>query len=759
MVAQRQDVETRFLMTAQDRASAVISSVRSELTKVTGASDSVRSAFIALSAAAPVAALVAKVKSSAELADTLGKLSQRTGIAVESLSALRYQADLSDVSFEDLQTGLKKFNVNLANAAGGNKDAIATFQAMGLSQKDLQEGLTDSEGLLRKVADKFAGYKDGAAKTALAVDIFGKAGDRMIVMLNEGSKGFDNARRELERFGGVVGSDFAQKAQAFNDNLTRLKVLSEASSIAVGSALVPSLNKLLEEMLKGREIAGSFGSALLLLGTINPFKSVAANIKSTRDEIERLQQDQARALQQGRSGAAAGYTPRLEAERKRLEFLQFQQRQSIATGDPSTFDARDLRRTGQQELQNAPVVQKPDGGGQDPGQAFLETLRKRLVALEENEFAALRLEAAQKKVAGAAEPLIQQLQRETEFRKQLTEAQQRDEQAAEAELSRRQGLVNGVADYVKGLEQETALMRGSNEERLIGIQLLKLEEAGLQRNTAEFEAARTAIAKAVNQNAGAKIFEDTRTPMERLGNELTRLDKLLDAGSIDWDTYARAVFKAQDEIGEFGKAVDKTKSLSEELGPVLESSFEGAAFSGGKLRDVVKGLGMDIAKLLFRRNITQPTVDAIGKLDFGGIWEDVKGFFSSANGNIMTSAGPLALQTFARGGIASKPTLALYGEGSMNEAIIPLPDGRNVPVELLGGRGSGVMVNVNVTNNAGGDTRASASSRQDAFGNLTLDVLIEKVEPMLSNRIRKGTGLAPVIEQQYGLTRSAGAYR
>lgn len=754
-MAQRQDVETRFLMTAQDRASAVISSVRAEITKVGTASDAVRTAFIALTAAAPVAALLAKVKTSADLADQLGKLSQRTGVAVESLSALRYQAELSDVSFEDLQTGLKKFNVNISEAVGGNKQALATFQAMGLSQKDLQDGLTDSEGLLRKVADRFAGYSDGAAKTALAVDLFGKSGDRMIVMLNEGAKGFDNARAELERFGGVIGADFAQKAQAFNDNLTRLRVLSEASSVAIGSVLVPSLNTLLEELLKGREIAGSFGRALVLFGSINPFKSVADNIRSTREELERLQGAQARALGQGRSGAADGYTARIEEARKQIEFLQFQQRSAIKAGDPSTFDARDLRRAGRSTQVAAPVVEKGDAKGQDAGEAFLEQLRKRLAAVEENEYAALRLEAAQKKVSATAEPLIQQLQRETEFRKQLTEAQQRDAQAAAAELSRRQSLVNGVADYVTELEQETALMKLSNEQRLVAVQLLKLEAAGLQKNTEEYEAAKRAIEGAVDQNAAARIFEETRTPLERYQAQIKRLNDLVDRGALDWDTYERAVRKADDELTEFGKTVDDTKSLSEELGPILSSSFEDAAFSGGKLRDVIKGLGMDIAKLLFRRNVTKPVVDAIGSIDWGEI---IKGFWASANGNIMTSRGPLPLQTFAGGGIASGPTLALYGEGSMNEAIIPLPDGRNVPVVLRGGGGRGVVVNVNVQNNASGVT-ANATSRSDAFGNVTLDVIIDRIEPMMGRRIQQGGGLAPVLERQYGLSRAAGAYR
>jgi hypothetical protein len=53
-----------------------------------------------------------------------------------------------------------------------------------------------------------------------------------------------------------------------------------------------------------------------------------------------------------------------------------------------------------------------------------------------------------------------------------------------------------------------------------------------------------------------------------------------------------------------------------------------------------------------------------------------------ANGGVMTDHGPLKLQKYARGGIASSPQLAMYGEGSMPEAYVPLPDGRSIPVSL-----------------------------------------------------------------------------
>lgn len=59
----------------------------------------------------------------------------------------------------------------------------------------------------------------------------------------------------------------------------------------------------------------------------------------------------------------------------------------------------------------------------------------------------------------------------------------------------------------------------------------------------------------------------------------------------------------------------------------------------------------------------------------------IASFLGFATGGI----APGGFKAFADGGIVTKPTLGLVGEGSMNEAIIPLPDGKSVPVKVQGG--------------------------------------------------------------------------
>lgn len=68
----------------------------------------------------------------------------------------------------------------------------------------------------------------------------------------------------------------------------------------------------------------------------------------------------------------------------------------------------------------------------------------------------------------------------------------------------------------------------------------------------------------------------------------------------------------------------------------------------------------------------------------GGGIQDVATW--SANGNIMTSRGPLALNYYEKGGIATSPQLSIFGEGRLPEAYVPLPDGRSIPVTMKDAR-------------------------------------------------------------------------
>jgi tape measure domain-containing protein len=88
------------------------------------------------------------------------------------------------------------------------------------------------------------------------------------------------------------------------------------------------------------------------------------------------------------------------------------------------------------------------------------------------------------------------------------------------------------------------------------------------------------------------------------------------------------------------------------------------------------------------------------------------GALGFANGGIATG-GFLPFRAFADGGIVSGPTLGLVGEGRFNEAIIPLPDGKSVPVDLGNAAGNNISTNIVVNVNNGQVQSGSGNGGSD----------------------------------------------
>lgn len=203
------------------------------------------------------------VLSGAEAADKMGKLSQSIGVSVESLSALDYAAGLSGLSTDELGSSLGKLNKALAEAGSGNKQQAATFAALGVSVKDSAGQLRSSEDVIGDLANKFAGMKDGAAKTAYAMEIFGKSGANMIPFLNQGKAGIKALTDEAERLGVVMSSKTARDAEEFNDAVDKLHRAMNGVAVQVAGQLAPALTGLIDKFMQ----SGQAGDTLKMAAT------------------------------------------------------------------------------------------------------------------------------------------------------------------------------------------------------------------------------------------------------------------------------------------------------------------------------------------------------------------------------------------------------------------------------------------------------------------------------------------------------------
>jgi TP901 family phage tail tape measure protein/lambda family phage tail tape measure protein len=179
------------------------------------------------------------------------------------------------------------------------------------------------------------------------------------------------------------------------------------------------------------------------------------------------------------------------------------------------------------------------------------------------------------------------------------------------------------------------------------------------------------------------------------------------------------------------------KDIGGAIGDVMVKAFQGIEdkltefVTTGKanFKELARSILEDLARIAIRAAIIKPLVGAIG-----GLFEG----FTFAKGGIMTGDGPVPLKTYARGGIAKSPQLALYGEGSQPEAYVPLPDGRRIPVALKGGGGGGNSV-VNVNVDASGNSQVSGNAGQgEALGR----VIAQAVQAEMIRQKRPGGLLA-----------------
>lgn len=228
-----------------------------------------RTALGALGAGLAVRGIANIAQASLDAQDAMYKMSQRVGVTVESLSALNYAAQLSDVSFEALGGSLAKLNKAMAETQINTGEAQGAFKALGISVTDSTGQLRLTEDVFGDIAEAFANMEDGAGKTALAMKLFGRSGAELIPLLNQGRAGLKAAGDEARRLGVLLDGEAAAAAERFNDNLTRMNVAVKGARDQIIIGLVPVMDDLVNafrensiEADRWREVGTDIGEVL-----------------------------------------------------------------------------------------------------------------------------------------------------------------------------------------------------------------------------------------------------------------------------------------------------------------------------------------------------------------------------------------------------------------------------------------------------------------------------------------------------------------
>lgn len=244
---------------------------------------------------AALGGLFALAASAADVGDTLGDISDRTGLATDEIGFLRATADDAGSSFEQLESGLRKFERTAVAAGKGSKEAVATLQEYGITAAEVS-GLSPFE-LLLKGADAIEGIRDPVQKAVAAMELFGKSGASLIPVLAGGASAVIKAKEQYAALGLAIG-DAAAKQASFFDPLVKTigrqfgslrNVIGSAAADVFApfvAAAIPALASTIRFVEKNKTLVGlvvvaggavaGLGAGILALGVGLYVASIAA---------------------------------------------------------------------------------------------------------------------------------------------------------------------------------------------------------------------------------------------------------------------------------------------------------------------------------------------------------------------------------------------------------------------------------------------------------------------------------------------------
>lgn len=792
-----------------------------------------KGALAGLAGTAVVAGFVGMMRSIIETADHLNDLSQRTGIAVEDLDALGYAAELNGTNLDAVSGALGKLAKNMAEAAGGGKEAIAVFAQFGISQEELASGSITADEALARVADKIAAMPDGWQKTAAAQQVFGKSAAELVPLLNGGGDAIRGARTELESMGALFTGTMAQAGDQFNDNMSKLRRMAGALGLSIAQEVMPVLNGFVQGMIDAKtstgnlagdtslqqwaavaaqsvaalvdvirvatqgvfSLIGSFQAVwadIQLAGTflaggkgLNPFSSENqrildealarrnATVKEANDryltlwnmngsavfDAVKAQMDRLGTVISG--GAATSRTPGAgfdfgagkESEFSKL--LQQMNDQLAKTGEVTKSE--ELLRLFQSERYRALTVQQraelmrvanlidaqqertrveQEMARHQEATATATTQRlmtewtavSKLKDTKADELALLRLEAdAVNMTTQEYQSRVRQLQHEQSVREAM-----RSMLPETAAAYKRIADESFIATERQRQYNETQGALQSAVEKLVvsksdELSMLQLEGRAVNMSTREYEYRVRQLQNEFDIREATKdMLPDQAQAYRDIANatfEATEAQRRLNAEQgMTFEAGARRALRSYSE-----QIKDVAKSTEEAVGRAFKGMEDALVnfVMTGKLNfsDLARSILSDMARIVIQQQIMRPLMASFG--------------FGFADGGIMTANGPLPLNKYANGGIARSPQVALFGEGRMPEAYVPLPDGRTIPVTMQGGGGgTNVVVNVNMET---GQQQAQGDNQRGTDLGL---VIASVVKQELINQRRPGGVLA-----------------
>ncbi len=196
-------------------------------------------------------ALKSAVTEALAFGEEMQRASEKTGLAVGTLSVLHYAAAVTGGDFDQLTKAVSRMDVVIAQATEGNKRAAAFLATLGYTSKQSMKELADSpqgaEIAFRKLAATLAATESAQRRNELASEYFGmRAGAQQIATLIEVGAHWDELTQQTKASGRYMDEMSAQKLEDVNKKLKKMGEQLDGMKLSIGEGFIGPMGQMID---------------------------------------------------------------------------------------------------------------------------------------------------------------------------------------------------------------------------------------------------------------------------------------------------------------------------------------------------------------------------------------------------------------------------------------------------------------------------------------------------------------------------------
>lgn len=307
-------------------------------------------------------AFVDMSRETAGAVEQLTNMAEAIGITTQEMDRLVNVGKLQNIEANEITSAMQKLSKAFEEAKDPTSQQAKIFQVLSQATGQNILEMKDMAKILLAVSDGFSKFEAGTSRTTAATELFGKAGQRLLVLFSKSQEEMANLTAEAEKFGGVISDLEAEKLTKLDAAFDHLELSLQSFKRAAANTSASFIDNI-ALMIKGvgdfiafedRFVAHMKGGGVEF-GRV-PFGANNDDVKyfeRTEDFMKRMDAWMPKRISEAKELAKTPFpTIDVEAMKRTEDFLKKSKEMSVKAAADSAKAIRDIEKSLASDIQD-----------------------------------------------------------------------------------------------------------------------------------------------------------------------------------------------------------------------------------------------------------------------------------------------------------------------------------------------------------------------------------------------------------------------